>query len=72
MTTTIEGLSVRDSKLAREVTELIRGTESPLLFNHSSRVYYFGALAGIKMTPAQFILGGRSFGVIFQVPRPEM
>jgi HD superfamily phosphodiesterase len=46
MTTTIAGLKVPDSKLAREVTELVRDTESPLLFHHSSRVYYFGALAG--------------------------
>ena len=42
----IEGITVPDSKLAREVTELVRDTESPLLFHHSSRVYYFGALAG--------------------------
>jgi HD domain len=46
MNPTIEGVSVPDSKLARQVTELVRDTESPLLFNHSSRVYYFGALAG--------------------------
>lgn len=44
--TTIEGISIPDSKLAREVTELVQDTESPLLFHHSSRVYYFGALAG--------------------------
>ena len=47
MTLTIEGVSIPDSKLAREVTELVQDTESPLLFHHSSRVYYFGALAGI-------------------------
>ncbi|MFT8670337.1 HD domain-containing protein [Acetobacter orientalis] len=35
-----------DSKLAREISELIRDTESELLFNHSNRVYLFGALAG--------------------------
>jgi HD superfamily phosphodiesterase len=46
MTRTIEGINIPDSKLAREVTELVRDTESPLLFHHSSRVYYFGALAG--------------------------
>jgi HD domain len=45
-TTTIEGISIPDSKLAHEVMELVRDTESPLLFHHSSRVYYFGALAG--------------------------
>ena len=46
MALTIEGVSIPDSKLAREVTELVRDTASPLLFHHSSRVYYFGALAG--------------------------
>ena len=39
-------LRIPDSKLAREVTEIVRDTESELLFNHSSRVYLFGALAG--------------------------
>ena len=42
----IGGISVPDSKLAREMTELVRDTESPLLFHHSSRVYYWGALTG--------------------------
>src|ERR1700675_5149919 len=42
----ISGIRVPDSKLANEITEFIRDTEPTLLFNHSSRVYYFGALAG--------------------------
>jgi hypothetical protein len=42
----ISGIAVPNSKLANEITEFIRDTESALLFNHSSRVYYFGALAG--------------------------
>jgi hypothetical protein len=46
MTLTIQGVRIPDSKLAGEITELVRDTESPLLFQHSSRVYYFGALAG--------------------------
>jgi hypothetical protein len=46
MNTTIEGIKVPDTRLAREITQLVRDTESPLLFHHSSRVYYFGALAG--------------------------
>jgi HD superfamily phosphodiesterase len=46
MTLTVQGVRIPDSKLAREITELVRDTESPLLFHHSSRVYYFGALAG--------------------------
>src|ERR1700733_9890421 len=42
----INGVRVPDTKLAREITEFIRDTETELLFNHSSRVYYFAALAG--------------------------
>ena len=42
----VAGVIIPDSKLAREITELVRDTESPLLFHHSSRVYYWGALAG--------------------------
>src|ERR1700682_722118 len=48
--TSISGVMVPDSKLARETTELVRDTESPLLFNHSTRVYYFGSLAGKRRT----------------------
>jgi HD domain len=44
--TSISGVMVPDSKLARGGTELVRDTEPSLLFNHSTRVYYFGALAG--------------------------
>src|SRR5271165_2020321 len=46
MNPSIHGITVPDSQLAREITELVRDTASPLLFHHSSRVYYFGALAG--------------------------
>ena len=46
MSLIVEGVSIPDSKLAREITEVVRDTETPLLFHHSSRVYYFGALAG--------------------------
>jgi len=45
-TFTIEGIRVPDSSLARAITQLVRDTESALLFHHSSRVYYWGALAG--------------------------
>lgn len=38
--------AVPDSKLARAITEFVRDSETELLFNHSSRVYQFGALAG--------------------------
>lgn len=44
----IEGIRIPDSALCRAVTEVVRDTESELLFNHSSRVYFFGALAGTQ------------------------
>ena len=40
------GVTIPDSKLVRELTELVRDTESPLLFHHSSRVFYWAALTG--------------------------
>jgi hypothetical protein len=42
----IPGIKIPDSKLVREVTEFIRDTESELLFSHSARVYFWGALLG--------------------------
>jgi hypothetical protein len=44
--TDLAGIGIPDSKLAREITELVRDTEPALLFHHSSRVYYWAALAG--------------------------
>jgi HD domain len=44
--TLTSGITIPDSKMAREVTELVRDTENSLLFNHSSRVYYFAAATG--------------------------
>jgi hypothetical protein len=41
-------ISIPDSKMAREATELVRDIATPLLFNHSSRVYCFAALAGAR------------------------
>ena len=48
MTLIVGDATIPDSKLARTITEYIRDSETDLLFNHSSRVYHFGALAGIK------------------------
>ena len=57
----ISGVMIPDSKLAQEATELVRDTESPLLFNHSTRVYYFGSLAGkrrgLKFDPELLYIG---------------
>jgi hypothetical protein len=46
--TQIAGVSIPDSQLAREVTQFIRDTESDLLFHHSVRVYFWGALKGLR------------------------
>lgn len=48
MAVMIQGIGVPDSKLAREIRELVRDTETPLLFHHSSRVFYWGALTGVR------------------------
>jgi hypothetical protein len=37
----VDGIKIPDSKLAGDITAYVREMESPLLFNHSSRVYYF-------------------------------
>lgn len=60
-TAEISGVVIPDSKLARAAAELVRDAESTLLFNHSTRVYYFGALAGnrkgLKFDPELLYIG---------------
>jgi hypothetical protein len=46
MSTTIAGITMPDSTIARDLTQLLRDTESDLLVHHSRRVYLFGARAG--------------------------
>jgi len=41
-------IAIPDSQLAQQITEFVRDTETELLFNHSSRVYSFAALAGVQ------------------------
>ena len=48
MTIAIDGISIPETTLARDISELVRDTESPLLFNHSRRVFYWGALTGAR------------------------
>jgi hypothetical protein len=67
----IPGIAVPDGKLANEITEFIRDTESALLFNHSSRVYYFGALAGQRRSlkfDVELLYAGAMFHDIGLVP----
>jgi HD superfamily phosphodiesterase len=42
----IADIVIPDTPLVREITEHIRDTEDELLFNHSRRVFLFGALQG--------------------------
>jgi hypothetical protein len=47
MTThTIAGVTIPDTPLVRDVTSYIRDVENDLLFDHSRRVFLFGALQG--------------------------
>ena len=40
------GVTVPDTKLARDATELIRDRTSDLVYDHSRRVYFWGSLQG--------------------------
>ncbi|WP_441236469.1 HD domain-containing protein [Bradyrhizobium sp. 930_D9_N1_4] len=48
MSSVISGVKIPDSKLAREAAELVRSYEDEMLFNHSVRVYAFGAIKGLR------------------------
>lgn len=45
-TDSIAGVVIPDTPLVREVTDFIRDAEDDLLFDHSRRVFLFGALQG--------------------------
>jgi hypothetical protein len=47
--TTIAGIPIPDSALAREATEFILDESTPLLFHHSRRVFLFGSLQGEQL-----------------------
>lgn len=50
---TVAGVTVPGTALVREATEFIRDVEDDLLFHHSRRVFFFGALQGQRrgLTP---------------------
>jgi HD domain len=43
---TAAGVTVPDTKLAREATQLVRESTSALVYHHSRRVFWFGSLQG--------------------------
>ena len=57
----VDDVRIPDSKMARDLTQLVRDTESDLLFNHSTRVYFFVALTGkrrrLKFDPELLYVG---------------
>lgn len=72
MTTTLDtAIRIPDSKLAGEITAFVRDTETELLFNHSSRVYSFGALAGQRRGlkfDAELLYAGAMFHDVGLIP----
>ena len=72
MSAIIKEAIIPDSRLARAITEYIRDNETELLFNHSSRVYHFGALAGIRrglQFDRELLYAGAMFHDIGLMPR---
>ncbi|BDU21490.1 HD domain-containing protein [Dyella sp. GSA-30] len=61
MPSTILGIRIPDSVIAREATQLLRDTASDILFQHSMRVYLWGALSaqrkGIVFDPELLYAG---------------
>ncbi|BDH69466.1 MULTISPECIES: HD domain-containing protein [Streptomyces] len=57
----VAGVRVPDTRLAAEATELVRETAPELIYHHSRRVYYFGALRdkrrGLSYDPELLYLG---------------
>ena len=72
MSLIVERMAIPDSRLAREITEVVRDTVTRLLFHHSSRVYHFGALAGkhrgLKFDP-ELLYAGAMFHDMGLTPR---
>ena len=48
LTTTIAGIAIPDSRLAQDATQFVRDTSTQLLYDHSRRVFLWGALLGAE------------------------
>jgi hypothetical protein len=71
-TTTIAGLSIPDSALARETTEFVRDISTDLLYHHSRRVFLWGALVGEQRGlsfDAELLYVGAMFHDVGLLPR---
>lgn len=72
MSQTIAGIAVPDSQIARAITELVRDTETDLLYHHSRRVFLWGALAGERRGlrfDAEMLYAGAMFHDMGLVPQ---
>ncbi len=49
MSEEIAGITIPDTDLVREATELVRGATDDLLFHHSRRVFLFGSMQGKRL-----------------------
>src|SRR3954452_19392256 len=47
--TTIAGIPIPDSTISREATEFVQDVASPLLYDHSRRVFLWGSLEGERI-----------------------
>lgn len=45
---TVAGITIPDTRLTRAATDFIRAAEDDVLFHHSRRVFFFGALHGVR------------------------
>jgi len=69
---------VPDSAIARAATQLVRDTEDDLLYNHSRRVFLWGALTGerrgLKYDPELLYLGAmfHDMGLIEKYSSPDL
>jgi hypothetical protein len=58
---TVAGVTVPDTKLARDATALVRESSTDLIYNHSRRVFYFGSLQapnrGLSFDPELLYIG---------------
>ncbi|HTK66992.1 MAG TPA: HD domain-containing protein [Pseudonocardia sp.] len=77
MTETIAGIRIPDSALAREATELVREAASPLIFDHSRRVFVWASLRGrdesIEADPELLYVGAmfHDLGLTDRYRRPD-
>src|SRR3954451_18579586 len=59
---TVAGVTVPDTKLAREAADLVRAATTDLVYHHSRRVYFWGSLQGrnrgLSYDPELLYIGG--------------